>query len=924
MNRPMISLALGLLVLCAGSASIAQPDDVIGIYFDPAYTQTEISITDLPAMVTGYLVLKNPTSGYPVNGWECCAEIEGDAIFVSWELEGQALNVLTPPCFTVGIGGEPLPYGDDILLATFEVLVESPTPVIFSLDQTYFASIPDEMAYLSGANGDELFAMYTATGLPQVASINEDTPWPEVFPAALSFGERPIGSTTTRNLTVSNVGGGLLYLDISVPDSVPEFFLPGLSGETYVPGGTSVTVPVEFTPSTVGWFYSVLDLGPEVPEVALQGLGREAIVAWTLEGDLDFPEIAVGSLLSRNLLITNTGEAPFVVSPALDESCAGFQINDIQPFMLDPGDNANVVVRFEPPYAGEFACDLDLGPTLGSVPITGSAHDPVTSYTVTPDSLDFGQVVATTSQAMELTIFNSGETSIALNVTLDDPSGYYHLDLGGGDQDLPPESSHLVRVIFAPMAVGQFDAMVNLGGIVPPVPMTGQGTEANPECLVTPLELAFEPTEVGQTRQRLFFVENLGNVPLVVEPFETSEHFHIIPTPQTIEPGSIRQFVVYFNPQEVGFWECDISLGGPGCPPVQCSGTGLDPDLPPGDNLVGIFFDPDYTEIFGDTYGPGTIQAYLVLKEPSVIAGVKGWECRHEVDGPGTMTGVELMGQALNIGTPPDFVVGLAEPLPPTPDVHLATFTYFVNDLYEEVILTLNPASIPSIPGYMAFLSGDDPDLILPMFPFTGISEVAYINADVLDVARPVEPTVTADGGTVQLEWDLPAGSWQGYHVYRREETGRELKLTDSAGLISGDRVSFSDQPTGFAPGTVLYYSYTLINNGSEGSRSIEARVQLDSVPVLATRLLANVPNPFNPQTTIHFDLARPGAVRLSVFDLSGRLVRTLEESSLPVGSHQRVWQGRDNSGRQAPSGAYYLRLETPDGVDHRKIMLLK
>jgi len=90
------------------------------------------------------------------------------------------------------------------------------------------------------------------------------------------------------------------------------------------------------------------------------------------------------------------------------------------------------------------------------------------------------------------------------------------------------------------------------------------------------------------------------------------------------------------------------------------------------------------------------------------------------------------------------------------------------------------------------------------------------------------------------------------------------------------------------------------------------------------TRLLPNVPNPFNPMTEIRFELAAPQAVSLRIYDVTGRLVRELADGPLPTGPHTRVWQGRDDSGRPVPSGAYYVRLVTEGRIDRRKVMLLK
>jgi hypothetical protein len=77
-----------------------------------------------------------------------------------------------------------------------------------------------------------------------------------------------------------------------------------------------------------------------------------------------------------------------------------------------------------------------------------------------------------------------------------------------------------------------------------------------------------------------------------------------------------------------------------------------------------------------------------------------------------------------------------------------------------------------------------------------------------------------------------------------------------------------------------------------------------------ALKLYPCQPNPFNPQTTVKYDLPAAGSVRLSVFDVAGRLIRTLVDDSMPQGSHEAVWDGADLSGRAVGSGSYLARLE--------------
>lgn len=86
-----------------------------------------------------------------------------------------------------------------------------------------------------------------------------------------------------------------------------------------------------------------------------------------------------------------------------------------------------------------------------------------------------------------------------------------------------------------------------------------------------------------------------------------------------------------------------------------------------------------------------------------------------------------------------------------------------------------------------------------------------------------------------------------------------------------------------------------------------------------------NVPNPFNPNTTIAFDLANAGTVRLEIFDVSGRRVRTLiAGESYPAGRHDVVWDGRNSRGESAASGVYLYRLSTENFVDTKRMVLMK
>ena len=82
------------------------------------------------------------------------------------------------------------------------------------------------------------------------------------------------------------------------------------------------------------------------------------------------------------------------------------------------------------------------------------------------------------------------------------------------------------------------------------------------------------------------------------------------------------------------------------------------------------------------------------------------------------------------------------------------------------------------------------------------------------------------------------------------------------------------------------------------------------------------VPNPFNPATHFEFSLAGPADVSLTLFDVSGRRVRTLLDEPRAGGEHRVAWNGRDQSGRAVASGTYFARL-TVGGVSRVKAVTL-
>ncbi len=162
----------------------------------------------------------------------------------------------------------------------------------------------------------------------------------------------------------------------------------------------------------------------------------------------------------------------------------------------------------------------------------------------------------------------------------------------------------------------------------------------------------------------------------------------------------------------------------------------------------------------------------------------------------------------------------------------------------------------------------------------------------------------------------------------------REFNLPLTAGIFNGQTWAVAyNTGSGYVTGAGgfdftdgLEITYFLVPSGVTWTSESGAFPHLptsvqDGTPLRQMpRLLQNHPNPFNPQTTISFDLPRPAAVSLRVFDVSGRLVRALLEGEVVAeGRQEVVWDGRDDGGRRVGSGTYFYRLESGEYAEIRR-----
>ena len=227
------------------------------------------------------------------------------------------------------------------------------------------------------------------------------------------------------------------------------------------------------------------------------------------------------------------------------------------------------------------------------------------------------------------------------------------------------------------------------------------------------------------------------------------------------------------------------------------------------------------------------------------------------------------------------------------------------------LFINTNGMELPSTFGTYGIAS----DEVISLTEFT----TNNFDGDVSFVLNIEHQSGNADFGVKVFSRDNSSGFYSKFQSIAMNETGgpginKTLELT--------------------LPGSGFYGLVVYKINHNDLNESLEYNVQflnagLSSTPEelalpSATKIEGVYPNPFNPQTTIRLAMKQSGQASVKIYDVQGRLVRTLVEGGLSAGRHDLRWTGVDNTGRSVPSGVYFVRAVHPDGVDQQRMSLVK
>ena len=151
------------------------------------------------------------------------------------------------------------------------------------------------------------------------------------------------------------------------------------------------------------------------------------------------------------------------------------------------------------------------------------------------------------------------------------------------------------------------------------------------------------------------------------------------------------------------------------------------------------------------------------------------------------------------------------------------------------------------------------------------------------------------------------------------------MKVDEQAGSGTGGLVEFVFETHGDRlPGDFQILDGIMVDL----SGALDRMQNVEIGPLTATpsrfALEQNTPNPFNPATSIAYQLPEAGEVRLAIYNLLGQEVQVLVNAFQDAGAHTVVWDGKDALGRQVASGIYMYRMDAEGFQQTRRMMLLK
>jgi hypothetical protein len=719
----------------------------------------------------------------------------------------------------------------------------------------------------------------------------------ELSPPCLDFGVVDIGNYEEQSFEIINNGSGTLSGTVS--ESCDHYSIELGGGSYSLNNGESHMVVVRFTPTTVDTHICDIETGDATClDLFCTGIGVEAPECLVVPDYIDFDTVFVGDTRDETFTIYNTGGG--VLSGSASEFCDGFSVLDDYSYLITGGDSLEITVRFEPGWTNTFICMVHAGdPYCSDVTCEGYGDIPPVCEVV-PSSLDFDSIFAGETKDMLFTITNTGGSQLTGSVS--ETCDHYSIISGGGPYTLGGGEFVDVTVRFAPADTGVHHCTIETGdALCTDVSCDGYGK--NPAaCLVEPETLDFGVGYLGVAEDLTFKVKNTGGGVLTGNISETCSHYSIMAGwgPFSLAGGDSLIVTMRFLPTEEGTHTCTVETGQAICSDVFLTGTvGPEPliaSIADVANDQGRYARINFVRSARDITGSSTpviqYEAFRRIDQLPVSLPAPGGAMMSVADI--LLTGWEFAGAIPAHG----------------------------EDEYNMIVPTLADSTISGGMHWSVFLIRAATSE--PLVFFDSPADSGY-SLDNLAPGAPDGFSLAYNTGSGNLlSWNQSgAEDFDFFRIYRSTDpgfvpsTGNFVEATVDPGYLD----TIED-------GYLYSYKITAVDfSGNESDWSVPTDItRAEEIPVCKVfELHQNVPNPFNPSSVIRYDVpAGGGDVRIRIFDVTGRLVRTLVDGWQSPGRRSVAWDGRDSGGGIVASGVYFYRMEAPGFERTRKMVLLR
>ncbi len=701
----------------------------------------------------------------------------------------------------------------------------------------------------------------------------------------------------------------------------------------------------EFTAARV--FITYTNIGPVVP----------APIFSISPASLNFGNVAVGGNAVLPATVTNTGNAALEISGLASSDPQYTFSPSVFPITLAPGASQIFNVTFAPTATGiqpatlTFTHNAAGSPTAYSVTGNGAVAGP--TFSVTPASLNFGNVGVGSTVTLNLTVNNDGLTNpLTISSAVAAPSQY---TVSPASAVIAPNSSQVFAVSFTPTAGGLLPGTVTFTHDAPGSPsvvnVNGNGIATFGLVFASDTLYLQEDSVYTETMQlksltataqaiqfRLLFNKDVDDQTVLtfiniekgtdVAGSNWSLHYNVFRGPLTSNGASVDSVYVLLY---------DLNQGG-GLAPGDYNDLFRVKyrvaDLPALQDSVKSSI--RITEAVGSTFQGFPINITPSLDELTIY--VKNRVASYgDVNGDGV---IDILDLILVV----DHIIGRdslqgdrftrADIAPWTPGAPAPLPDGLVNVLdlavIQNIILTgFFPSGVAVNKPIASTIQSDDQ---LGKFTSGTAKAILYITNQGIEFHLNSEQAIRG----AQLEFGRIDGNSSSMNIDTRLGGGYHLQTNDYLRTLMYDVLGEAVVPAGVNyvanmpfhldnPQAVTLEKIILVNTNRQkiGHIQVEIIYTNPTVP-MDYALFQNYPNPFNPTTTVEFQVPQTAEVTLKIYNTLGQEVRTLFSGQLDGGRYKAEWDGLNDAGIQMSSGTYIYRMISGEFVQSKKMVLVK